>query len=284
MNALQIENTKIYQDTLRLPRYADHDRLLKYGARVYSQCDEDGIIAEIFKRIGVTNRTFVEIGTGDGTQCNTVALLVDGWRGLWIEGMQENFEKIEHNICPLFPALKAIGCLVDAENINDLITGNMDREVDLLSIDIDGNDFWVWHALTAINPRVICIEYNALLPPPVSRVVPYDPEWKWDGTHYYGASLEAMCRLGQTKGYSLVGCSFAGSNAFFVRDDVLVEEWQSSYKPLFKKPFTAEEHYEPIRFFAALSVGHAARPAPWAYVDNNFKVSSPFQIMPEPIS
>ncbi len=264
MHALQIENTKIWNDTMAQPRYADHDRLVKYGHRVFSQTDEDGIIAEIFRRIGTTSKLFVEIGVGDGTQCNTVALLCDGWSGTWIEGYEPHFNKIEHTLCPKFPQLNAVGCMVDASNINTLITAG---EIDFLSIDIDGNDFWVWKALDISNPRVVCVEYNPLFKPPTSLVVPYDAKHKWDGTNYYGATLKAFEMLGRKKGYSLVGCSFAGSNAFFVRNDLMGEKGNHDVvMSRFSGPFTAEEHYEPIRFYSALGIGHAANPGFYQHV------------------
>ena len=119
--------------------------------------------------------------------------------------------------------------------------GGVSGEIDLLSIDIDNNDYWVWKAITRINPRVVVIEYNATLRPPMSLVVPYEPERTWDGaTNYFGASLEAFVRLGRSKGYRLVGCSISGVNAFFVRDDIAGDH--------FFDPATAEELYEPPRY------------------------------------
>jgi hypothetical protein len=129
----------------------------------------------------------------------------------------------------------------------------MTGEIDLLSIDIDYNDYWVWKAVDVANPRVVVIEYNAALRPPMSLVVPYDPTRSWDGSNYFGASLEALVRLGRTKGYRIVGCNFSGANAFFVRDDLCADH--------FLDPPTAEEHYEPPRYFAHLMTGgHRGRP------------------------
>jgi hypothetical protein len=131
-------------------------------------------------------------------------------------------------------------------------------EIDLLSIDIDFNDYWVWKAVNAVNPRVVVIEYNAMLRPPMSLVVPYEPTQRWDGSNYGGASLEALVRLGQSKGYRIVGCSFAGANAFFVRDDLCADH--------FVAPATAEEHYEPTRYFFAAQPGHRPRFGPYLTV------------------
>src|SRR3954454_3752531 len=125
--------------------------------------------------------------------------------------------------------------LITAENINELIKDWGTGEIDLLSIDIDGNDFYVWQALKIINPRVVVIECNSKFPPPLSIVQSYDPQYTWRGTDYSGASLEALTRLGARLGYSLVGTTLMGLNAFFVRDDLIEEKFQ--------RPFSAQNHY-----------------------------------------
>ena len=135
----------------------------------------------------------------------------------------------------------------------------VDVNGNLLSVDIDFNDYWVWKAMQVARPRVVSIEYNASLRPPLSLVVPYNPDSIWTGGNYFGASLEALVRLGTLKGYRLVGCCFAGVNAFFVRDDLCED--------LFFEPATAEEHYEPARYFASVfPAGHSGRPGPYIKV------------------
>lgn len=258
----QMELLRYWADELARPRYADAKRLLRYGFKVYSQCDEDGIIQEIFNRIGTSNRTFVEFGVEAGQECNTVKLLVDGWHGLWLEASSAFVAQIRTNFRAFLDDRKLTvnEAFVTAENINSLLErGDITGEIDLLSIDIDYNDYWVWKAITAVNPRVVAIEYNATLHPPLSLVVPYDPKRGWDGTNYFGASLAALVQLGRSKGYRVVGCNFSGTNAFFVRDDVAGN--------LFLDPATAEEHYEPPRyFFAKLKAGHRPWPAPYVSV------------------
>jgi hypothetical protein len=256
----QMELLRYWADELARPRYVDAKRLLRYGFKVYSQSDEDGIIQEIFHRIGTTNRTFVEFGVESGQECNTVKLLVEGWRGLWLEASSAYIAQIRKNFQTFLDdrKLTIYEAFVTAENINSTLElGGITGEIDLLSIDIDYNDYWVWKAITAINPRVVAIEYNATLRPPLSLVVPYDPMRAWNGTNYFGASLEALVQLGRSKGYRVVGCNFSGANAFFVRDDVAGNH--------FLDPATAEEHYEPPRyFFARLKAGHS--PWPGRYV------------------
>jgi len=153
--------------------------------------------------------------------------------------------------------LKVRESVVTVANINDLIVkAGVGGEIDLLSVDIDYNDYWVWKAITTINPRVVIVEYNATLRPPLSLVVPYDPNGSWDGSNFFGASLEAFVKLGRDKGYRIVGCNFSGSNAFFVRSDLAGDH--------FLQPATAEEHYEPARyFFSNLQSGHRGRPGPY---------------------
>ncbi len=253
----QFELQRYWDHELAKPRHADPKRLLRYGFKLYSQCDEDGIIQEIFRRVGVTNRCFVEFGVEAGTECNTAKLLVEGWNGLWIEGNPQQAPRIRTTFGPLLGngRLKLVEAFVVAENIDGLLEkGGVSGEIDLLSIDIDNNDYWVWKAINRINPRVVAIEYNAALRPPMSLVVPYQPDRAWDySTSYFGASLEAFVRLGRSKGYRLVGCNFSGVNAFFVRDDIA--------KDHFLDPATSEEHYEPPRyFFIMLKSGHTPMP------------------------
>jgi hypothetical protein len=258
----QMQLLRYWAEELATPRHADPKRLLRYGFKTYSQSDEDGIIQEIFKRIGTSNRIFVEFGVESGVECNSVKLLVEGWRGLWLEGSAKRVEQIQKNFQTFLDERKlAVSeAFVAAENINALLeAGGVTGEIDFLSIDIDNNDYWVWKAITVIKPRVVVIEYNAALRPPLSLVVPYDPQRRWDGSNYFGASLEALVRLGRGKGYRIVGCNFSGANAFFVRDDIAGNH--------FLEPATAEEHYEPPRyFFSMLKGGHSPRPGPYVTV------------------
>jgi hypothetical protein len=224
-------------------RSRDPRRLLAHGFRAFSQHDEDGMIQEIFKRIGVSNRVFVEFGVGDGTENNSLYLMLSGWQGLWIEGSQANAAAIRDQCSSLIQEgkLHFLRGFVDRDSINETIGKSPHSgEIDLLSIDIDGNDYWVWEAISVVQPRVVVIEYNAVFRPPLAIVAEYDKEFVWKGTSYYGASLKALESLGAKKGYALVGCSLSGINAFFVKQDLLGDK--------FCAPFTAENHFEPPRF------------------------------------
>ena len=253
---LKMEFARYWADEMAKPRYADPKRLQQYGFKIYSQNDEDGIIQEIFRRIGTGSRTFIEFGVQNGFECNTAKLLVEGWRGLWLEASSKSVEQIRANFQTFLSrgSLTAVETRVTAANIDTTIDkAGFAQDVDLLCIDIDGNDYWVWKAIDSVRPRVVVIEYNCSLRPPLSLVVPYDENASWSGGNYFGASLNALVSLGQAKGYRIVGCCFAGVNAFFVREDLCDD--------LFVQPATAEEHYEPERYFAKfMPSGHSARP------------------------
>lgn len=174
--------------------------------KITSQNGEDGVIEAIFGVIGVTNRYFVEFGVQDATECNTANLLWKGWTGLMMDagGNSRN------------PAASVQKEFITAENINDLFAKhNVPPVFDLLSIDIDGNDYWVWKALK-YYARVVLIEYNANIPPELRRTIFYDPNYQWRGGDYFGASLRALAELGARKGYELVYCESSGTNAFFI--------------------------------------------------------------------
>lgn len=258
---VQMNLHRFWAETLAQPRYAAPKRLLRHGFKVYSQHDEDGIIQEIFRRIGATSRTFVEFGVETGIECNSAKLLIEGWRGLWIEANAQACKAITSNFADFLNdrRLTLRQSFVTAENINALVEGaGFNGEIDLVSIDIDFNDYWVWKAIKAVSPRAVVIEYNAGLHPPMSVTVPYQPNRAGDGTNYFGASLEALVRLGREKGYRIVGCNISGSNAFFVRDDLCGDH--------FLEPATAEEHYEPPRHFFSFLLAGPQAPKPGPYV------------------
>ena len=237
---------------LERERHRDPRRLARYGRKVYSQNDEDGIIAEIFARIGVEHRSFIEFGTETGIECNTTWLLMQGWQGLWIESDADACQSIAstYDDFVVRGSLTVLNKRATAENINAHIIGAFRCSgCDLLSIDVDYNDYWIWQAINCIEPRVVVIEYNASWPPPSCVTVPYDAQGEWKGDNLFGASLAALAKLGDRKGYHLVGCSLSGVNAFFVRKDLCGER--------FLAPGSAAEHYEPARYFlAGLRSGH----------------------------
>jgi len=167
------------------------------------------MIHAIFSTIGTTNKYFVEFGVEDGKECNTRALAKQGWKGLLMDGGNENHTI---NLQKEF---------ITAENIEELFTKNaVPQELDLLSIDIDGNDYWVWDAIKNYAPRVVIAEYNACIPYTPAVTIPYKTDFMWDKTDYYGASLSALVQLGTEKGYTLIATDSRGVNAFFVQDAI----------------------------------------------------------------
>ncbi len=185
--------------------------LTQYEKKVYSQNGEDGIIKKIFETVGAKSRYFVEFGVQNGQECNTRYLREKfGWTGLMMDcDFQNSVINLQKE-------------RITAENINDLFHKyHVPYEFDLLSIDIDSNDFYVWKAITDFSPRVVVIEYNSSHSPSEDKIIMYDPNQVWDGTNYYGASLLALYKLARSKGYSLIYSDNLAVNAFFVRDDVL---------------------------------------------------------------
>jgi hypothetical protein len=230
------------------PRYKEPKRLGIHEFQMFSQSGADGIIAEIFRRISPTNSIFVEFGVGNGLENNTTALLLQGWSGVWIEASKSYNKEIQKELKIFIDdkKLKVLPQFVTRENIvAHFDSCGLPRDMDLVSIDIDGNDYWVWEALLSrYTPRVVVIEYNALLGPSVPWIVEYNPTSARESviaTSYFGASLKSLEMLGSKKGYSLVGCDFLGTNAFFVRDDLLEDR--------FCAPYTSENHFEPMRLF-----------------------------------
>ena len=218
---------------------------------MYSQNGEDGIIAEIFARIGTTNRVFVEFGVGDGAENNSAYLLLKSWSGFWFDGDDGNLRSLREHFAKPLAAKRLVAAkeFFTAENALDVLTKHgVPAKFDLLSLDVDRNTSWIWRGLKQLRPRVTVVEYNAHIPPQDDWEIPYAAEKTWDGTMMYGAGLLKFEQIGRELGYSLVGCDLSGSNAFFVRDDLVGDN--------FCGPFTAANHYEPIRLFLGRRWGH----------------------------
>lgn len=234
-------------------RHENPKFLEKYGYKVYSQNDEDGIINEIFNRIGTENKTFIEFGVSDGLECNCHSLLLQGWSGLWIEGREVAYQQILRRFAPVINHgnLTVLNEYVTRDSINETINNYVKTsELDILSIDVDGNDYHIWDAVKDIKPRVVIIEYNGKFPPEINWIMPYNKDHFWDYTDRQGASLKAFELLGKEKGYQLVGTDLSGINAFFVREDLAGD--------LFALPATAENLYNPQRLNLKHRNGHAA--------------------------
>jgi hypothetical protein len=207
------------------------EKMKNRECKVFSQNGEDGLLLYIFSQVGITNKTIVEFGVETGRECNAANLLINfSWNGLLMDGSAKN-------IASGINYYRDIGrfgegqpkfrqCFITVDNINEVIAENkIEGEIDLLSVDIDGNDYWVWEAINIINPRVVVAEYNASFGPDRAISVKYDPVFTRFSKHksgwYHGVSISALEKLANNMGYQLVCAESNGCNAFFVRNDVI---------------------------------------------------------------
>ncbi len=218
--------------------------------RVFSQWGEDGIIQYLLNRVAIERPVFVEFGVENYTESNTRFLLTNNqWSGLVIDGSAENIDYIRRD--PIYWAanLKAEHAFVTKDNINEVLSKNgIVGDIGLLSVDIDGNDYWVWQAIDTISPRIVICEYNSHFGPTAEVTTPYDSGFVRDTAHfskiYYGASIGALCSLGVRKGYSLVASNSAGNNAFFVRNDLIGSQPVLSPEQAYRRAQFREYHDE----------------------------------------
>ena len=213
----------------------------KYELKIFSQFGEDGIIDFLVKKLDIKSKYFIEFGVEDYSESNTKFLLeARNWSGEIYEAEKKYIDHIRQQNFYWRYNLNIKNIFVSKKNINNLVENfleknNIDR-LGLLSIDIDGVDYWIWKELTITNPEIVIIEYNARLGYGQSIVVPYEENFQRLKKHYssiyFGASLNALYKLGIEKGYTLVGTNLNGSNAFFVRKDSLKKSGLKELKPI----------------------------------------------------
>ena len=202
-------------------KYNLHD----YEFKVFSQWGEDGIIEHLCNTIKPSVKSFIEFGVESYEEANTIFLLKNrNWRGLIIDGSSSNIKSIKQSSIYWRYDLKAVHAFITRDNINQIIADNgYSGSVGLLSIDIDGNDYWVWEAMHLIAPEIVIVEYNSLFGPFEKITVPYREDFYRNKEHgsnmYYGASISALDYLADIKGYDLVTSNSNGNNVFFVRRD-----------------------------------------------------------------
>jgi hypothetical protein len=223
----------------------DPQRLEHWGRKVYSQGDEDGILCEILRRIGLgpADGMAIEFGVESGLQSNTHWLLRQGHRVLWLEFSDQHVKWIRRWFADYLAKgqLTLAHELVAVETIDSRLSALANGQpVLVLSIDVDGNDYWLWERVQSIHPAVVIVEYNATFPPPAAIVQEHAAEFRKAKSDYWGASLGALWKLGQRKGYTLVGCTITGVNAFFVRNDLATAR-------RFPGDHTPETLYHPLR-------------------------------------
>lgn len=194
--------------------------------QVFSQWGEDGIIQFLLAHVPVPNTIFVEFGVESYAEANTRFLLLhDDWSGLIIDGSEQHMQGVRESDLAWRHTLHAKSAWISADNINDLIRGaGISGDIGILSVDIDGVDYWVWQAIDVVQPRIVIAEYNSLFGPEAKVTPPYDPTFERAKAHsshvFYGSSIAALNHLAEEKGYQLIGTNSAGNNAFFVRHDL----------------------------------------------------------------
>jgi hypothetical protein len=236
------------------------------GFRIFSQFDEDGIILFLLGAVGIGPAKFVDIGGGDGvwaSNCANLALNL-GFDGLFIDGNQDLINKgmkfyADHPDTQFYPP-RFRQALITRTNVNEILgEAVIEGEVDLLSIDIDGNDYWIWEAIDCIQPRIVVIETHTEFGQR-SIVVPYKEDFVWQpgmNPHYLGASPVAMTKLADRLGYRLVGANRFGFNAVYLRKDLgmdLIPEVDVA--DLFRHPRNRErmQLFDTIKDFEFVSV------------------------------
>ena len=205
-------------------------KIIDYEFQVFSQWGEDGIISYLVNNLDIKNNFFIEFGVENYLESNTRFLLKKfNWSGLVIDSSQKNIDYIKKDKIYWQYNIKALCEFISRENINKIFLENVSQKnIGLLSIDIDGNDYWVWKAISSIDPSIVIIEYNSIFGSSKKYTVPYNKNFERNKAHYsnlyYGASLPALVKLGKEKGYALVTCNSAGNNAFFVKENLLNEK------------------------------------------------------------
>jgi hypothetical protein len=198
-------------------------RLCDVEFQVFSQFGDDGIIQYLVHSLPLYESTFIEFGVEDYTESNTRFLLVkDKWSGLILDGNKENIDYIQRDRISRLFNLRSERAFVNEDTIDDLlVNAGFNGRIGLLSIDVDGMDYWIWKAIRSVDPAIVVIEYNANFGSERAITVPYDESFVRGLAHssrlYYGASLEALRDLAQAKGYLFVGCNANGNNAYFIR-------------------------------------------------------------------
>jgi hypothetical protein len=203
--------------------------LRDYEFKVFSQWGEDGIIQHLTRALEIKNKTFIEFGVESFFEANCRFLMMkDNWSGFVIDGSSKNIKRLKNSYFYWRYDINAVEAFITKENINELLLRSaFDEDIGILSIDIDGNDYHVLEAISAFRPRILICEYNAVFGATRKISIPYDPAFNRTHGHfsnlYWGASLSALTQLAGRKGYSLIGTNSAGSNAFYVRNDLLTE-------------------------------------------------------------
>jgi hypothetical protein len=232
------------------------DNIIQYGFKVYSSCDEDGIIKEIMRRISPKDKVFFEIGCGYGLENNSHYLLLNGWKGTWLDGDVRFIDKIANTLGgKTFDNLLVENVFITKDNILEVFENTYKyhnaNEIDFFSLDIDGNDYHILKLMfeNGIFPKAVCVEYNGKFPYPVELKVSYKEDFVWQSDDYMGVSLGSWVEIFSKFDYTLICCDVSGNNSFFVRNE---------YADLFTI-YDPAALYQPSRYFLRNQrVGHPA--------------------------
>jgi hypothetical protein len=204
----------------------NEDNISSYEFSIFSQWGDDGIIDYLINNLNIKNKSFIEFGVQDYTECNTKFLLMNrNWRGLIIDESTNLINKIKNSDIYWRYDLTAIKSFITKNNINNIFKdNNFVGPIGLLSIDIDGNDYWIWDSINCVDPEIVIIEYNSRLGFEKAITIPYREDFERKKAHYsniyYGASLKALINLGKKKNYIFIGCNSAGNNAYFIKSNL----------------------------------------------------------------
>jgi hypothetical protein len=242
IDELKILTAKILIRDLKKAGTLDHPFDAEF--KVFSQFGDDGIIQYLITAIDIPHQVFIEFGVENYKESNTRFLLVNNnWRGLVIDGSEFHIQSIRDSDLYWKHELTAACRFVTKDNINGIFTENgFTGEIGILSIDIDGNDYWIWESINTVRPIIVIVEYNSVFGSHHAITIPYDPEFNRTKASflnlYWGTSLKALCTLAEKKGYHFVGCNSNGNNAYFVRKDKIGT----------LKPLTVSEGYRESKY------------------------------------
>jgi hypothetical protein len=224
LEAMRLRQGRILVELIR-PTSARHLQRCEFS--VYSQWGEDGIIQKLISEIPIAHKTFIEFGVEDFSEANCRFLLMnDNWRGYVLDSSAKSIASLEASPWWWKYDLRAKCAMVTRDTVNELLSeSGFDSDLGILSIDVDGVDYWLFEAIEAFRPRIVIVEYNAIFGSERKISVPYEASFSRRAKHYselyFGASLAALAHIAAKKGYALIGTESAGVNAFFLRNDLV---------------------------------------------------------------
>lgn len=204
--------------------YNEYNLLEDAELKFYSQNGEDGIIDYIIQKLNLKKPNFVELGIGDYSESNTRFLYEKYYsNGLVVDIQKDLKKKVSSNVSLWRGNLNVLEKKISSENINEILSNNVDFEIDVFSIDIDGIDYWILKEINSKISKLVILEYNSIFGPDLEVTVPNNKDFDRAKEHYsnlyYGASLKAYVNLMKEKGYYFLGVNRLRNNAFFINND-----------------------------------------------------------------